>query len=243
MASVAILLPCGRDFDEYGLPVALNVLKMQTHHNIRLYIGIKQSNLDRSTHKELLDKVCYLIEPEDVLTSVYPLNLAYRILEEDYFITLADDFEIRGNFLEVIDFIDQALIPVAVLGTCTNDGIESEPYEITYHAGYIGHSGGMNAHPTFLGMPWFAAKTSFLKSMFPEDLCPFSELKRYHSDDLLAFRLQHKFKMLLPFWKSATIHVREIPSTPRNDNYRQEAIRYLKLIRKVEQTNDLCLPE
>jgi len=250
MSSVAVLLPCERPFDEFGYPIVKQVLEIETKYDVIIYIGIKRSVYDKSTKKSDLpdDKIIYVFEPEDTHTTSVSLNLAWRLLREDYLITLADDFLILGNFFLIIKFVQNIIAhsmpPIAILGV---SGEDSDPNEINYYKHFTGIGGSKRAHPIFRATPWFAAEVNFLRGIFKDELFPEDELYRYYADELFAFRIQYKYKYVMPIFVNDAIRVRDdlapCKSPPiKGMSSKSEYNKYITIVRQIEQTDNLFPP-
>jgi hypothetical protein len=236
MTTVAVLLPCGREFDQFGIDVCRSIFNIETDYEITLYLGIKKSNYDRSLLKDQLPKnVKWIFESEHVRSCAQFFNAAYKALKEDYFMILVDDYLITGNIFGIIDFIKDRSFPVATFGVVSDfPEHDNKPNEIAYHPEAIGHGGSKGAHPTFVATNIYAMKTSLAKKLFPNNLY---ELERYYSDDLLAFKLQAKCKEIIPVWVGGAMRSTTEPATDFSPGYdaREEYKKYVNIVKSIEK--------
>ena len=230
MRSIGLSLPCGRNFAQFGAKIIDKILSMPCPYRRQIYVAAKASNL---TNAIINDGVNYIIEPETNAGSIMPTNLIYQQVKEDYFITLNDDFIVRRDFYGIVDFIEENksknIPPIAALGV---SGIRlnevGQPNEITYHNG---------PHPVYRAIPWWAHETKWMKSLFPGDLHPSHELHNFYSDELLAFRIQHRYRFVIPVWRNDAIFVPDLPPTHNRHGQRKyDLASYKQLISKMEQT-------
>lgn len=242
MVTVAVFLPCGRDFDDFGFKVSQAILALKTDYEIKLYLGIKKSNYERSLLKnELINKVEWVFEPEHVRSCAQFFNAAYKITKEDYFIVFVDDYLITGNMFGIIDFIKDKEFPVATFGVCSDTPEhDNKPNEIAYYPHSVGHGGSKGAHPTFVATNIYGAKTDFMKKLFPNDLY---EMERYYSDDFLAFKLQKKCNSIIPVWVGGAIRSTTTPALGFSPGYdaREEYKRYVYLVSRIEHNLQVLL--
>lgn len=236
MASVAVLLPCGRDFDKFGFKISKAVLSLKVNHKVVLYLGIKKSNYDRSLLKDQLPtKVIWIFESEQARSCAQFFNKAYEILKEDCFIVLVDDYVITGNIFGIIDFIKAKNVPAATFGIRSDIWKhDDKPNEIAYYPESIGHGGSKGAHPTFNATNVYCANTNLFNKLFTKNLY---ELERYYSDDLLAFKLQTYYKFIIPVWVAGTIWATKEPATSFSPGYtpQEEYIKYIDKIKDLEE--------